>query len=231
MFKGKFTKKVTIFLCVLSFLPFLNACKNNFEISSASSSFDSQINETVSPSTKPDSSLSERKDGDTIVYSYSVSHFSEFRDFVSDFLTLNPCSFVSFNLDEYDNITSEFTFEGYPCPSNMKRSDVCSTKFEYFTFSCSFSDERRTTIGVDESRFLEVTQPIFINPTDFHPDSISYNNRKRDENSWEISFYSGFVLISSLILSFNGKSAQENVDDYCEIFAKQIFLFQKVDEK
>ncbi len=224
MFEGNFNHKLNRSIVILATLFSMIGCKDGS--SNPSLTLDQN---SVSGTSKTDSSnsfSSEHIDGESAIYTYSSSSFDEFKDFVSDFFVMNSTSFVCFNFDSNANIASKFTFEGYPSQVGMTRSDVSTTIFAYYKFSFSFYEERRETIGVDNSRIIEVNEALFINPNDFNSDSLSYLVQEGGQGKMQILFYSNDVLISSPTISFNGQFDKSDVNECCKMLISQITFFK-----
>lgn len=224
MFEENFNHKLSKSIVILATLFSIISCKDGS--SNPSLTLDQS---SVSDTSNVDSSnslSSERIDGESAIYTYSSSSFGEFKDFVSDFFIMNSASFVCFDFDSNANIASKFTFEGYPSPVGMTRSDVSTTIFAYYKFSFSFYEERRETIGIDNSRNIEVNEALFINPNDFNSDSLSCLVQEDGQGKMRILFYSNDVLISSPTISFNGWFDKSDVNECCEMLISQIIFFK-----
>ncbi len=224
MSKAIQTKMAAKRLCAFASVLFLVGCADKTQVVSSLS--DAPHSGETSQSEESASSLN-RQDGETSVYSYSATRFSEFKEFVSDFCSLNKASFVCFNFDNNAGIASEYTFEGYPSPSGLKREDVSKTVFENFEFSFSFLEERHSTVGVDSSRLMKVSKAVILDSAYFDAGSLSYAKQKQSSAQWSVSVYSNETLVSAVTLSFNGAYGEKDVDDYCDMLLSNAVLLKK----
>ena len=225
-----------LFLCLA--LPFLFGCSksihdqtyhstNNNSDYSDFGSIEASKEETIESQDNTSlSNYSDHVDGEAIVYSYSCISYEEFFAFFTDFSISNFASFITFNFDNCDGITSEFVFEGYPVSADINRQKVATTSFKYFNFSFSFFSIDRNVIGEDNSCLISIEKAMIVDIDSVDHSNLVYSLEKQNANAWKVSLLFDGKSISSLKIKFNNQQNENVVTEYCKLLIDNIVLLK-----